>query len=99
MDLSCATFFDVLLQVSHFALWFPTIEVDRADVVQQQAALDRVHAAADAVAAGTEVLVHAVQGVGHRVHGIDHELDLPLLLVARVPADPLLPCGRGTTCD
>lgn len=61
--------------------------------MQQQAALHWVHAAADAVASRTEVLVHTVQGVGHGVDGINHKLDLALLLVARVTADPLLPCG------
>lgn len=63
--------------------------------MQQQAALHRVHAAADAVASRTEVLVHTVQSVGHGVDGVNHELDLALLLVARVSTDPLLPCGMG----
>lgn len=73
---------------------FPTIEVDSSDVVQQQAPLHGVHVAADAAAVGTQVVVHVVQGVGHGVDGVDDKLNLPLLLVGRVLADPLLACGH-----
>lgn len=72
-----------------------TVEVDRSDILQEEASLHRVHAAAHASAAGTQILVHAVQRVGHGVHRVDHKLDLPLLLVVGVPADPLLPCRHG----
>lgn len=71
---------------------FLTVEVDGSDVAEQQTSLHGVHAAADPRAAGTQILVHAVQSVGHSVNCIDHKLDLPLLLVGRVAADPLLAC-------
>lgn len=77
---------------SRVARFFLTVEVDSSDVVEQQASLHGVHLAADPGAAGTQILVHAVQSVGDGVNRVDHELDLPLLLVGRVPADPLLAC-------
>lgn len=71
----------------------PTREVDVADVLEQHRAVDGVHLGAEADFSGTQVLVHVVQRVSHGVHGIDHELDLALLLVGRVLADPLVVCG------
>lgn len=68
----------------------PTCEVDVADVLQQNRAVDGVHLGAEAHFAGTQVLVHVVQRVSHGVDGVDHELDLALLLIGRVFADPLV---------
>lgn len=68
----------------------PTRKVDVADVLEQHRAVNCVHLGAEAHLSGAQVLVHVVQRVRHGVHGIDHELDLPLLFVGRVLADPLV---------
>lgn len=68
----------------------PTREVDVADVLEQNGAVDGVHLGAEADLARTQVLVHVVQCVSHGVDGVDHELDLPLLFIGRVLADPLV---------
>lgn len=59
----------------------PTCEVDEADVLEQQRAVDGVHLRAKADFSRTEVFVHAVQSVSHGVNGIHHELNLPFLFV------------------
>lgn len=68
-------------------LWAPTCEVDVADVLEQQSAIDGVHFRAEANFSWTEVFVHAVQSVSHRINGVDHKLNLPLLLVGRILPD------------
>ena len=73
---------------------FLTIEVYRSYIVQQEASLHRVHVTADSEAPRTQIQVHAVQSVSHSINCIDHKLNLPLLLVGRVPTNPLLTCGN-----
>lgn len=65
----------------------PTCEVDVADVLEQQRAVDGLHFRAETNLPGTEVLVHAVQSVSHGVDCVHHELNLPFLLVGRVFPD------------
>lgn len=62
----------------------PTCEVDVADVLEQQRAVDGVHFRAETNFSRTEVLVHAVQSVSHGVNRVDHELNLPFLFIGRV---------------
>lgn len=59
----------------------PTCEVDMADVLEQQCAVDGVHFRAETNLSGTEDLVHAVQRVSHGVYGVNHELNLPFLFI------------------
>ena len=58
-----------------------TIEIDRADVLEEHTSLHGVHLVANAHVAGTQVNVHAVYGVGHGVHCVDHKLHLAFLFV------------------
>lgn len=58
-----------------------TCEVDTADVLEQQCAIDGVHLGAEPDLSRTKVFVHVVQSVSHGVHRVDHKLNLPLLLV------------------
>lgn len=73
-----------------------TVEVNAAYVLEQLFASRVLHLGADPRVVGTEVLVHVVERVRHGVHRIDHKLDLPLLLVVGVFANPLLSCTSKT---
>ncbi len=58
-----------------------TCEVDVADVLEQQRAIDSFHLGAEANFPRTEVFVHVVQSMSHGVNCINHKLNLPLLFV------------------
>lgn len=65
----------------------PTCEVDVADVLEQQRAVDGLHFRAETNLSRTEVPVHAVQSVSHGVNRVHHELNLPFLFIGRVFPD------------
>lgn len=65
----------------------PTCEVDVADVLEQQRAVDGFHFRAETNFSRTEVLVHAVQSMSHGVNRVDHKLNLPFLFIGWVFPD------------
>lgn len=69
------------VELTPSAVGAPTCEVDVADVLEQQRAVDGVHFRAETNFSRTEVLVHAVQSVSHCVNRVDHKLNLPFLFI------------------
>ena len=58
-----------------------TCEVDIADVLEQQCAVDAIHLGAEADFSRAEILVHVMQSMSHGINCVNHKLDLPLLFI------------------